>query len=54
MQLQARYTDDYPDVIKTKADIAEVEKKTERSQRRERRRHHRGQRQGFQRQFRTT
>ncbi len=27
MQLQARYTDDYPDVIKTKADIAEVEKK---------------------------
>jgi polysaccharide chain length determinant protein (PEP-CTERM system associated) len=27
MQLQARYTDDYPDVIKTRADIAEVEKK---------------------------
>ena len=27
LQLQARYTDDYPDVIKTKADIAEVEKK---------------------------
>ncbi len=27
MQLQARYTDDYPDVIKAKADIAEVEKK---------------------------
>jgi uncharacterized protein involved in exopolysaccharide biosynthesis len=27
MQLQARYTDDHPDVIKTKADIAEVEKK---------------------------
>src|SRR5580700_488947 len=27
MQLQARYTDDYPDVIKTKADIAEVQKK---------------------------
>src|SRR5208282_4187918 len=27
MQLQARYTDDYPDVSKTKADIAEVEKK---------------------------
>jgi len=27
MELQARYTDDYPDVIKTKADIAEVEKK---------------------------
>jgi len=27
MQLQARYTDDYPDVIKTKADIAEIEKK---------------------------
>ena len=26
-QLQARYTDDYPDVIKVKADIAEVEKK---------------------------
>jgi polysaccharide chain length determinant protein (PEP-CTERM system associated) len=26
-QLQARYTDDHPDVIKTKADIAEVEKK---------------------------
>ena len=23
LQLQARYTDDYPDVIKTKADIAE-------------------------------
>jgi uncharacterized protein involved in exopolysaccharide biosynthesis len=27
MQLQARYTDDHPDVIKAKADIAEVEKK---------------------------
>ncbi|MGD0793011.1 MAG: Wzz/FepE/Etk N-terminal domain-containing protein [Terriglobales bacterium] len=27
LQLQARYTDDHPDVIKTKADIAEVEKK---------------------------
>jgi polysaccharide chain length determinant protein (PEP-CTERM system associated) len=27
MQLQARYTDDHPDVIKTKADIAEVKKK---------------------------
>ena len=27
LQLQARYTDDYPDVIKTKADIAEVQKK---------------------------
>lgn len=27
LQLQARYTDDYPDVIKTKADIAEVEKR---------------------------
>ncbi len=27
LQLQARYTDDYPDVIKAKADIAEVEKK---------------------------
>ena len=27
LQLQARYTEDYPDVIKTKADIAEVEKK---------------------------
>jgi uncharacterized protein involved in exopolysaccharide biosynthesis len=27
MQLQARYTSDYPDVIKTKADIAEVQKK---------------------------
>jgi uncharacterized protein involved in exopolysaccharide biosynthesis len=27
LQLQARYTGDYPDVIKTKADIAEVEKK---------------------------
>jgi uncharacterized protein involved in exopolysaccharide biosynthesis len=26
-QLQARYTDDHPDVIKTKADIAEVQKK---------------------------
>jgi uncharacterized protein involved in exopolysaccharide biosynthesis len=26
-QLQARYTDDHPDVIKTKADIAEVKKK---------------------------
>ena len=26
-QLQARYTDDHPDVIKTKADIAELEKK---------------------------
>ncbi len=25
MQLQARYTDDYPDVIKTKADIAKVQ-----------------------------
>ena len=25
--LQARYTDDYPDVIKTKNDIAELEKK---------------------------
>lgn len=27
LQLQARYTNDHPDVIKTKADIAEVEKK---------------------------
>ena len=27
LQLQARYTDDYPDVVKTKADIAEVQKK---------------------------
>jgi len=27
LQLQARYTDDYPDVIKTKADIAEIERK---------------------------
>jgi uncharacterized protein involved in exopolysaccharide biosynthesis len=27
LQQQARYTDDHPDVIKTKADIAEVEKK---------------------------
>jgi uncharacterized protein involved in exopolysaccharide biosynthesis len=27
LQLQARYTDDYPDVIKVKADIAKVEKK---------------------------
>jgi protein tyrosine kinase modulator len=27
IQLQARYTDDYPDVIKTKSDIAEVQKK---------------------------
>src|ERR1700694_107042 len=27
MQLQARYPDDHPDVIKTKADIAEVQKK---------------------------
>lgn len=27
IQLQSRYTDDYPDVIKTKADIAEVQKK---------------------------
>ncbi len=27
LQLQARYTDDHPDVIKTKADIAEVEKR---------------------------
>jgi len=27
LQLQARYTGDHPDVIKTKADIAEVEKK---------------------------
>jgi uncharacterized protein involved in exopolysaccharide biosynthesis len=27
LQLQARYTDDHPDVIKTKADIAKVEKK---------------------------
>jgi len=26
-QLQARYTDDYPDVIKTKAEIADVQKK---------------------------
>jgi uncharacterized protein involved in exopolysaccharide biosynthesis len=25
--LQARYTDDHPDVIKTKADIAELKKK---------------------------
>ena len=25
LQLQARYTDDYPDVIKTKADIAKVQ-----------------------------
>src|SRR5262249_29417986 len=27
LQLQARYTNDHPDVIKTKADIAEVQKK---------------------------
>ena len=27
LQLQARYTDDHPDVIKTKADIAEVKRK---------------------------
>ena len=27
LHLQARYTDDHPDVIKTKADIAEVQKK---------------------------
>ncbi|HMD16685.1 MAG TPA: Wzz/FepE/Etk N-terminal domain-containing protein [Terriglobales bacterium] len=27
LQQQARYTDDHPDVIKTKADIAEIEKK---------------------------
>jgi len=27
LQLQARYTNDHPDVIKTKADIAEIEKK---------------------------
>jgi len=27
LQLQARYTDDHPDVVKTKADIAEVKKK---------------------------
>jgi uncharacterized protein involved in exopolysaccharide biosynthesis len=27
LQLQARYTDDHPDVIKTKADIAEIAKK---------------------------
>jgi polysaccharide chain length determinant protein (PEP-CTERM system associated) len=27
LQLQARYTDDHPDVIKTKADIAEVQKR---------------------------
>ena len=27
LQLQARYTEDYPDVIKTKADIAQVQKK---------------------------
>ena len=27
LQLQARYTDDHPDVIKTKADVAEVKKK---------------------------
>jgi polysaccharide chain length determinant protein (PEP-CTERM system associated) len=27
LQLQARYTDDYPDMIKTKADIAEVKKR---------------------------
>ncbi|MGA2965884.1 MAG: Wzz/FepE/Etk N-terminal domain-containing protein [Terriglobales bacterium] len=27
LQLQARYTDDHPDVIKTKADIAEIERK---------------------------
>jgi polysaccharide chain length determinant protein (PEP-CTERM system associated) len=27
MQLQARYTNDYPDVVKTKADIAEIQKK---------------------------
>ena len=25
LQLQARYTDDYPDVVKTKADIAKVQ-----------------------------
>jgi uncharacterized protein involved in exopolysaccharide biosynthesis len=29
LDLQARYTDDHPDVIKTKADIAEVKKKLE-------------------------
>ncbi len=27
LQLQSRYTDDYPDVVKTKADIAKVEKR---------------------------
>jgi uncharacterized protein involved in exopolysaccharide biosynthesis len=27
MQLQSRYTDDYPDVIKTKTEIADIEKK---------------------------
>ena len=27
LSLQARYTEDHPDVIKTKADIAEVKKK---------------------------
>src|SRR5260370_17328930 len=27
LQLQARYTEDHPDVIKTKADIAQVQKK---------------------------
>lgn len=27
LQLQARYTDDHPDVIKTKSDIAEIQKK---------------------------
>ena len=27
MQLQGRYTDDYPDVIKTKAEIADIQKK---------------------------
>ena len=32
LQLQARYTDDHPDVIKTKADIAEVAEKAERDQ----------------------
>ena len=32
LQLQARYTDDYPDVIKTKADIAKVQAKIGRNQ----------------------
>jgi hypothetical protein len=42
-ELQARYTDDHPDVIKTKADIAEVKKKlAEVNKATRRKRRHRG------------